>query len=272
MLRWSGRASGAINVFYHPLQDVDIYVEDKNDESFYKNLIRRIVGNSIRIERVFPLGGRSAVLDRCMTHDYSSRKAFFLVDGDFYYTKGVAPGCSHPALHCLNAYCIENLIFCEHAAIKVMMEELDFDADLARSRLDFSGWVDGVSNSLNKLFAAYATSHEYSPEIPTVSKGLSVICGAFGKYPSIDHEKVDQVVAQALLNAASSGASEIEIQSFYENIKSRLDGLEGRLDGVSGKDFLLPLLLYRLGEIGCRLNIPPCQTCCRLLKTEETRG
>jgi Protein of unknown function (DUF4435) len=108
MLKWPSRARIAIRKLFQPLQDIDVYVEDENDEVFYRALLKRVGANEIRVARVFGLGGRSAVIEAARAYQDPQRRALFLIDGDLDWVRGVAlQGPAH--LHRHEAYCVENL-------------------------------------------------------------------------------------------------------------------------------------------------------------------
>lgn len=255
MLQWPQRALPAIGRLFENLQDLDVYVEDKNDETFYKNLIQRIVDGKLRVEKVFCLNGRSSVIEKCLKHDSSRRKAIFLIDGDLYFTKGVASGVNSPILHELEAYCIENYLFCESAAIRMLMEECDYDAEAARHALKFDEWVSEISGPLNDLFAAYATSHEFAPMHATVANGVGPLCRQEGKYHVLDALKADKAASDAIANAKRAYGDSEAVEAYCKSVRNRLQKIENTLTGISGKDYLLPLLLFRLGVLGCRVSM-----------------
>lgn len=255
MLQWPQRATPAIGKLFENLQDIDVYVEDRNDETFYKNLIQRLVNGEVRIEKVFGLSGRTSVIQKCFNHDQSKRKALFLIDGDLYFTKGLTSGISNPALHELEAYCIENYIFCETAAVRMLMEECDYDEETARTVLGFRKWIGEISKPLSDLFAAYATSHEFAPTHATVASGVGPLCKQEGKHSVLDKAKVERATLAAIKNAKSAINNEKIVDEYFEKIRNRLEIMENTLTGISGKDFLLPLLLYKLGFLGCRVSM-----------------
>lgn len=82
MLTWPKRALFAIKYLFSPLQDIDIYVEDHEDEVFYSELFKKIKPSNIRIKRVFGVGGKAALIDRAESHGWDTRPALFLIDGD----------------------------------------------------------------------------------------------------------------------------------------------------------------------------------------------
>ena len=111
VFRWPKRARAAIRKLFEPLQPIDVYVEDTNDEVFYRALLNRVLDGRVHIARVFGLGGRQAVVEAAANHDHFERRALFIVDGDLEWVRGL-PAPKIPYLHRHEAYCIENLLFC----------------------------------------------------------------------------------------------------------------------------------------------------------------
>lgn len=56
--RFPDRALMSRGVLYRPLQDVEIYVEDEDSEVFYSELLTRLVGSEVRLNKVFALRGK----------------------------------------------------------------------------------------------------------------------------------------------------------------------------------------------------------------------
>lgn len=102
MIKWPERAIGAIRNLFEPLQDIDVYVEDTNDEAFYRALLNAAT-NEITVKRVFALNGRKNVIDAATAYDQKTRPALFIIDGDLPWVKG-EPSPKIVGLHCHDAY------------------------------------------------------------------------------------------------------------------------------------------------------------------------
>jgi len=254
MIQWPQRARAAIRKLFEPLQDIDVYVEDANDEVFYRMLLKKVSGGRVRVARVFALGGRTAVIDAAAQHDFSRRRALFLIDGDLNWVRGVPPP-NVIGLHQHDAYCVENLLLCEKALAFVLAQEVVLSEEDAETALNFDAWVNSIRQPLVALFAAYGTAHEIAPEIPTVSKGVGVLCATNrrARRTSLDAEKVSREEAR-LLSAVKNIGGKGLVESTYERILRRLQSLPFPLHGVSGKDFLLPLADLLLQSHGCRIK------------------
>lgn len=254
MLKWPERAKAAIRKLFEPLQDIDVYVEDSNDEAFYRALLNYATNGQIKIARVFSLGGRRAVIDAAAAHDQNLRRALFIVDGDLPWVSGE----SAPVivgLHRHDAYCVENLLLCEKALSSIVSQEILVTEDQAAERLAFSQWQQQITQPLVELFAAFATVYQFSPSVPTVSQGVGVMCvkRRGQKIHELDPEKVRKARDHALAAAAATSTL-ADVSARYAQVHSRIAALPNSLHAVSGKDFLLPLLDFHLQSIGCRVK------------------
>lgn len=252
MIKWPSRATGALRTLFQPLQDIDIYVEDKGDEVFYTHLMKRIAGNKIKIARVFALDGCTSVTNAAINYNHTNRRALFLIDGDYNWVRGSLPP-SIPSLYRINAYCIENYLFCSVGAIKVLTEDAVLSDDEAKSRLNFENWATSIRTPLVRLFSAYAVSNLLSPESSTVSLGVGSLCKKSKTCTSLDIEKVEAARATAL-NQAKAVAAKYDVEALDQEIIQRAMKLSEPLDIVSGKDVLLPLIDFELQKHGCRIR------------------
>lgn len=254
MLKWPGRAKAAIRKLFEPLQEVDVYVEDENDEAFYRCLLNNATYNKVKVARVFALGGRDAVIRAAGSHDHHARRAVFIVDGDLPWVKG-DPLPQLTGLHCHDAYCVENLLLCERALSTIVSQEIATTEDDAQRQLAFWDWRESITAPLIELFAAFGTVHEYNPDVPTVGQGVGVMCVKHRSPPitKLDSSKVRGARDRAL-TAAEAVADVHTVVTRYKSLCARISGLPDPLRAISGKDYLLPLLDFRLQELGCRIR------------------
>jgi hypothetical protein len=253
MIRWPERAKNAIKKLFEPLQDIDVYVEDTNDEAFYRSLLNSASNGEIKIARVFAMGGRKAVLDAAAAHDHAIRRALFIIDGDISWVKG-EPSPEIIGLHCHDAYCVENLILCEKALITLLSQEIAVTEEVAVTKLDYRNWLQSIEPHLLDLFAAFATIHTFNSTIATVSQGVGVLCIKHRSGTTeLDPHKVTNATLTAL-TAAKAVASDVAVTSTYNHLIDRIKGLPSPLRAVSGKDYLLPLIDFHLQSLGCRIK------------------
>jgi hypothetical protein len=237
--KWPSKTVGAIAALFRTLQDVDVYVEDKESEGFYAELLKVACSGTIRIARVLPLEGRKQVIEAAKAHDFSKRPALFLVDGDFEWVRD-EPAPQVPGVYRLDAYCVENLLLCNHAATQYLMECEACDETRACVLADFDAWQESVL-PLVDLFAAWAALNRVHGHTPTVSTGIGQFLES-KPVTSLDAGKVESAV-QAALSRLAQERGGLELLG---RVRSRIAGLERPLDCVSGKDFLLPALDFHI--------------------------
>lgn len=252
MLKWPSRARAAIRKLYEPLQDVDVYIEDLDDEAFYRALLKHATQDKVRIARVFSLGGRDAVIQAAESYG-DNRRALFIIDGDLKWVRGDSQKLV-PFLYQHDAYCVENLLLCERAVTTIVSQELDQTEPAAAGALQFANWIGSVTGPLLELFAAFATANKLVPSLATVSTGVGNLCSVDPtRRTSLDISKVSMAKNKTLA-AAVAASSVHDATALYQAVEARIKGLPDPLAAISGKDFILPLLSFHLQSIGCRLR------------------
>jgi hypothetical protein len=252
-LIWPTRAFGAIRKMFEPLQDVDIYVEDKGDETFYKNLLTRVLGEEVKVAKVFARSGRNNVISSLLEHDHSARRALFIVDGDLEFVRSLPKPNDSVALHRLDAYCIENLLMCQQAVLKILMEEIDADYESAKEKISFPEWLSAIESSLTGLFAAFAVLNIIDPTKITVSMGVGPLCEQNGRHTFLSGVKVQSKIDEILGLACQKEKKEC-VDVLYVDILTSIHAREYPHRSVSGKDFLLPLLQFKLHSLNCKVS------------------
>jgi len=254
MIRWPERAKAAIKKLFEPLQPIDVYVEDTNDEAFYRTLLNKVAQGKVNIARVYALGGRKAVIEAAGKHNHSQRRALFIIDGDLEWVRGLPPP-QIIGLHQHEAYCIENLLLCEKALVQILSQEAVLAEDDAMQVLDLKKWINSIHNPLLELFSAFATVHEFAPEIKTVSQGVGKLCTTQKTkgHTMLDYSKVIRAKNKAL-EMVEKKAGKSLVMAYYHQTLARLNALKSPLNAVSGKDFLFPLLNFMLQSHGCRIK------------------
>jgi Protein of unknown function (DUF4435) len=250
MLKWPTRAKAAIRSLFRPLQDIEVYIEDENDEVFYRTLLKRVADPEIKIARVISLGNRNAVVATALAHDHSIKPALFIVDGDLEWVRD-QPKPIEKGLHRHNAYCVENLLICPHAITNLVAQDVVLSEEDAVRAVQFPDWVKRIDQPLTDLFAAYATAQELYPQLKTVSTGVGVMCTQRKKgiASTLDESKVRHHIAE-ILAEVETVAGKTKVRSCFLAAKTRIRALPFPLDAVSGKDFLLPLLNIHLHSLG----------------------
>jgi len=252
MIKWPERAKGAIKKLFEPLQDIDVYVEDHNDEVFYTTLLKRVAEDRIRIARVFALDGRESVIKAAIAHDNAIRKALFVIDGDLDWVLG-DPAPHIVGLHRHEAYCIENMLLCDKALSQILSEDIVITEDEAAIKLDFNNWRNSIQNPLLELFSSFAIAKKFIPEQKTVSSRVGKMCIQQKNITVLDPSKVLQAKKQ-VLTAVEAIVDKSTAILAYEKVLARLKELPFPLHAVSGKDYLFPLLHFLMASLGCRIT------------------
>lgn len=146
----------ALDIFYSGFNEINFYVEDIDQENLYEVLLRKLFPD-VRIDRIFPLGGKPAVLQHARSSDNDGITSFraYILDKDFDDFLGNQV--SHPNIFYLDRFCIENHILEENAFVEVVIEShpkkrrQDIVTDLGVSNM-----TDQIFSALQPLFICFA--------------------------------------------------------------------------------------------------------------------
>lgn len=246
MLQYTSNAQELKPLFYSSYNNIDVYVEDDNDESFYEILLNKIVDSSIRIKRVFGLGGKPRLLEKAKEQlsNPSHRKAFFIADGDFdrILNRNVP---DIEVLYILKEYCIENFLFEEQAICNVIQEERPRrKIRNIKANIKVYKWLEETVNSLTPLFACFIAIQKHSIGIPNVKIGIGQFISNKG-IPKLDSNKVEAYVNELKKNHNMLGT--IKFDEEIENITKKMGSRwQTRKRYVCGRKYLLPLLRFEI--------------------------
>lgn len=217
MLRWPSKALESIATLFRPLQDVDVYVEDEGSEIFYLELLSRLTDGEFRVVRILPLGGRRKVIEKCERLQGQLSSSLFIIDGDLEWVRGEdAPKLE--GLHCHDAYCVENYLFCEIAATELVVESHGkLSRDQASSMLAWNRFLLDDVPPLVDLFSVFAAAKVLAPSVPTVSRGIGslLVNSKKGTQPSLDPARIQQLkreVEAEVIAVAGKEALERELK------------------------------------------------------------
>lgn len=254
MLRFSNEAIKLKAIFYRYYNDIDVFVEDEDDEVFYQKLLDKIVGNSIKIKRVFGVGGKQALFQKLNEYIARSsvRKAFFIADGDFDRILG-KPFPKTKILHVLDEYCIENYLFEDRAVCNVLQEEKPKKKiKEIKSEIKMNNWLEETINQLTRLFAVFILIQKYNMDIKNVDVGIGTFLSNSG-IPKLEKKKIDGYIASVRTSYHAHGN-----RKFNEkiNLLERKMGRSWRARKryICGKNYLLPLLRFEVKRY-CRRDL-----------------
>ncbi|WP_410052541.1 DUF4435 domain-containing protein [Bradyrhizobium sp. SZCCHNRI1003] len=171
MPRFSAKSMTAYAALWRPYNDVDIYVEDTNLIGFYERLFQTMLGARTTVKAIIPLANKAAVLAeaRRLATD-TSRKRFFLIDGDFEWSTGRIPRAR--GLYMLRCYSIENFAWdlrsLHQAAQKCAPQMTTSQIEAALTEAELRSVID----QLFPLFIAYAVCFRLGASCETVSHAV----------------------------------------------------------------------------------------------------
>ena len=199
------------------------------------------------------MGGRTCVINGVENHDDSFPKVY-VIDGDLFWVSQTFDS-SEQRLFQYDFYCVENALFCKNAALTIIQETLgNINLTEIEERFSWEEWLGSFEKELIELFVIFATAFKLKPSIKTTSRGVhSIIKNIRKSVPVIDHEKLQSVkdeVKTELNNDFGEDTVKSEMVSIYNWVEVNNFGI----NIVSGKDFLLPLLSFKIKEI-CGLDM-----------------
>lgn len=107
------------NVLYTQFNDIEFYIEDKEQENLYYQILKKIFSD-IKFEKIFPLEGKNNVIEEC-EKNIDNRKKIFIVDKDFDDILGQI--LSYSNLFYLDGYSIENHLICKSSIYELIREK-----------------------------------------------------------------------------------------------------------------------------------------------------
>lgn len=241
----------AVNAFiylFRPYNDIDIYIEDTTCQNMYQVLIGRILSGRAKLRKVFPLGGRPAVISKCSSDQIDAqRRRLYLIDGDFdaLFGNQVAPHLKH--LYQLKVYCVENILFCEHAACELGCEcRTNTPKQDIEQMVDFRNFSLTLVSNLRLLFILYGAAHILDTSLQTFSYNVTNLVQQTGKHTELSRAKI-KARCKNLLSELQSSHSTEEIRNAVKRVRSLIPPQEdGFINLISGKTYLLPLLNFHL--------------------------
>jgi hypothetical protein len=246
MLRFSIEATKLKTKFYGYYNEIDVFVEDEGDERFYEKLLDKIIGDAVRIKRVFGVGGKVILFRKVNGYvaKPGKRKAFFIADGDFdRIIPRAFPATS--SLYVLEEYCIENFLFEDLAICNVIQEEiLNKKIKEIQSAIKLNSWLEKSVNQLTPVFATFILIQKYNMGIPNVDVGLGTFLSNSG-IPRLDSTKVKSYIATVKRNYHACGNNKFEEEiALIENKMGK--SWRSRKRYICGKNYLMPLLRFEV--------------------------
>jgi Protein of unknown function (DUF4435) len=242
VLTYAPKAQQAVAFLVRSYNDIDIFVEDTSCTNAYVRLVKRMLGNKHKLNHVFPLGGKKAVINACQADQAPrNRKRIYLIDGDRDLIVGhPKPKLKH--LYRLRPYCSENLLLSERAILTIA-EEADTSATLdeLRTLLNISTFFDQAEKLLLGLFVLYAIAEEVGVEIQTVNFPVVRLLENQTDPQSLSERMIKARMLHVLRSIRTKTTGKRYRRMRQRILKRDSQGKFKAREVISGKTYLLPL-------------------------------
>lgn len=197
----SAEARAALDIFYEEFNDIHFFVEDADQENLYEIVLKKLFP-ALRIARVIPLGGKSAVLAHAQDNPQTPGTPFraYLVDKDF--DDLLAKCVVHPSVFYLERYCIENYFVAPEAFVEIVIESHPKQkrAEVA-ANLNCDIQIHRFIDSLKPLFALFLCVQRFGLGIKNSSIPPEAFCCA-RRHWEIEFETIQEYSRQVSAAAA----------------------------------------------------------------------
>lgn len=187
-LEYTEAGLSARDIFFAASYDVHFFVEDSDKENLYETIFSRLF-KGVGAFKVFPLGGKTAVIQHASTSSHvSSVRRIYVLDKDFddLHSRKV----DDPKIFYLDDYCVETSIIDEESLVQFAVEEAPtVRREEIRSRLNYSGILSNALTSLDALHRAFFLVQKHNIEMRNCNCSVYEFCET-GRLWCIDNAKV----------------------------------------------------------------------------------
>ena len=151
------------DILWSQFNDINFYVEDVNQENFYFQVLKKLFP-SIKLNRIFPLGGKDNVITQA-TKSLKNNKKVFILDLDFDEILNRKENIKN--VFYLKKYSIENYLLDSDAIFELIREE-NPKIKIADIKLKFTlnGFANECSNILSTLSCHFLLINKYGLGLP----------------------------------------------------------------------------------------------------------
>lgn len=151
-------------MFLSSVNEVNIFVEDRNKEYEYQNIFERLFGDELIVKKVFAVGGKPEVEKAYIEYGdvFDSRKNFYIVDGDFDLLLDKTM-IDRPNYIYLQRYNIESYYVDKNATLSYMAGKLKKVKEEVDSEICYDEWREDTYRKLEHLFLSYAVAQMELP-------------------------------------------------------------------------------------------------------------
>lgn len=243
---WSVQALANRDLFFQRGYGVHVFVEDEDKESLYELILGRLFewGKSLK---VFPLGGKSAVIAHAMSENDGSAVRIYLLDKDFddLHERKV----ERENVFYLDDYCIEgSLIDIGSITCFAIDESPTMRKEVISGRLGYRNFLRSCLGDLDRLHRMFFLVQKY--EIPLKNSGLSVqyFCEGDANGCRLSQAKIDAYCVQLYEALAEKGivTSREELDSLMDSAFARRSYVRANISGR----YLLAILVSHMRHVG----------------------
>lgn len=201
--------------------ELNIFVEDEGKEYEYEEIFERLLSNEIRINLIFPTGGKPRLEEAYSLFGTSAEygKCFFIADGDFDIALG-REQINAPNFIYLKRYNIESYLIDKTAIIKFMRPKLKKTIIETEEIIAYNSWESVVTPYLKRVFALHFLAQ--------VNKVIEI--ENVGRRPGFF------VTSQGLPNPNNFNSYLNEIENYIPNAGSDIDETISNLESIYGTE------------------------------------
>ena len=245
MIRYSNNTIKGYSYLYRLYNDIEVFIEDDTCQNMWIIVINKVLEGIAKIARVFPLGGRSSVIDACKKDKDYSHPKIYIIDGDFDFIFKKPPKLA--SLFRLNVYCIENLLFSENAILEVAFQS---DTNTSKielyNKINFNELANELREKFKELFINYLIIYRSGDSLKNV--GINIHCFLEIKQRCIQilKKEIDNCINEnnRILNQKYGSNSILKIRQ--DVIKTLNQKQVDILQIISGKEYLIPYIYHFL--------------------------
>lgn len=219
------------DIFYVQFNDVFFYIEDEDQENLFFCILKNLFPK-IRIEKIFPLGGKDNVIKESRNNIGNNQKVY-IVDKDFDDILGRIE--ESPNLFYLERYSIENYLLENNAIVEYIIgEKPRLKRTDVSDQFDFDNCISTIGTTISSLVHLHLVVQCNCPQMKNVS---------------LNHEKFVQ------FSSRSFSLKNAQIEQYKADIQTSLKQFDGRLT-VNGQQKKMYLLIkFNTTEL-CITHIP----------------
>lgn len=145
-------------LFYKEINDINIFVEDKDKEYEYETVLKQVFKDEYEISTIYALGGKNNVKEAFTEFGPLSdegKKNIYIVDGDFDRFLNDVDVISHSNFIYLESYNIENYYIDEMAVVSFMKGKVHMLDEEVKKMVKFEDWLNETVEQFAPVFILY---------------------------------------------------------------------------------------------------------------------